>query len=661
MPGVIYLVLASLLGYQAAVRLIPGNNVEDTASVFWVRVSAGFGIGILSLTWPVYILAYILHVTAGSQNPLRTADLVVMCTAALILLFCAVTGKQKGKAVRPGSIPRTFFKELAFYAVIFAFVSLTMTFVFFEKDKVLYSGFTVFGDYAPHTAMMRSFSLENNYPTQYPHFGGEDVKYHFMFQFLTGNLEYLGMRLDIAYNLVSSLSLTCFLIVLTRIAYRITGSFVSGILCCVLFFFRSGTAFFRFAAEHLTAGDLIETLKTNTQFIGYTPKENWGLWNYNVYLNQRHFAFGLLIAAVVIWIFLDRLGEGAAHEEKGLLWLRGRLFSADAWQSVSPVRSLIAGILLGSCAFFNGATVIGALLILCGMAVFSDGKLDYLILALSAVSVSMLQTGFFITGESFKPAFFWGFICEDKSLTGVLGYIVSISGFSILGLALAAVFMKRAEKTFLFGCLFPVCFAFLASLTPDITVNHKYIMMSQAFLTVFWAGTICRLAGKRGKKSFIPRTLTAVLMTVCLTLTGIYDFVVILKDNDKDHRVAVRMDSTLTAWLSEHLSSEDLVLTPEYSINEVTMSGLMMYLGWPYYAWSAGYDTYSRADLAKAIYSCSDQGVLRDLVARSGVTHILYEQDMKLEETECREDVIAMTYPLIYTSDDGRIRVYEAR
>ncbi len=358
---------------------------------------------------------------------------------------------------------------------------------------------------------------------------------------------------------------------------------------------------------------------------------------------------------------LDRLGEGAAHEEKGLLWLKGRLFSADAWQSVSPVRSLIAGILLGSCAFFNGATVIGALLILCGMAVFSDGKLDYLILALSAVSVSMLQTGFFITGESFKPAFFWGFICEDKSLTGVLGYIVSISGFSILGLALAAVFMKRAEKTFLFGCLFPVCFAFLASLTPDITVNHKYIMMSQAFLTVFWAGTICRLAGKRGKKSFIPRTLTAVLMTVCLTLTGIYDFVVILKDNDKDHRVAVRMDSTLTAWLSEHLSSEDLVLTPEYSINEVTMSGLMMYLGWPYYAWSAGYDTYARAARAEEIYGTDSAHRLQEVIEQEGIDYILYETDMSFEEHECREDVIAATYNMVYQTEDGRIRIYETR
>ena len=69
-----------------------------------------------------------------------------------------------------------------------------------------------------------------------------------------------------------------------------------------------------------------------------------------------------------------------------------------------------------------------------------------------------------------------------------------------------------------------------------------------------------------------------------LTITGIYDFAVILKDNDSGHRVSVNLNSGLTSWLAEIMKKDDLILTPEYSINEVTMSGVMMYLGWPYYA-----------------------------------------------------------------------------
>ena len=113
------------------------------------------------------------------------------------------------------------------------------------------------------------------FPTQYPHFGGEDVKYHFMFQFLTGNLEYLGMRIDIAYNAVSSLSLWCFFIMLYSMAKRFFGSMSAGVLSVLFVVFRSGTAFFRFAYEHLQAGDLWETLAGNTTFIGYTANETW--------------------------------------------------------------------------------------------------------------------------------------------------------------------------------------------------------------------------------------------------------------------------------------------------------------------------------------------------------------------------------------------------
>ena len=80
--------------------------------------------------------------------------------------------------------------------------------------------------------------------------------------------------------------------VLYGISYRMFKSFWAGAAVIVFFFFRSGTAFWRYLWEHLQAGDLVRTLEENTAFIGYTTNENWGLWNFNVYLNQRHLAFG---------------------------------------------------------------------------------------------------------------------------------------------------------------------------------------------------------------------------------------------------------------------------------------------------------------------------------------------------------------------------------
>lgn len=663
MFGIIYLTLCILTGMEAVGCLFPRRTAENGNRI-WVILPTAFGTGVLMLTWAVYIISWMFSVCAGAEHPLFYGNLLVMTVATLVL---AVLFKKKKKNIFPvaeGMLTRKWIlrKEIILFTVVTVFVTWMMFYVFHMKDGILYSGFSVFGDYAPHTAMMRSFSRGNNFPTQYPHYGGQDVKYHFMFQFLVGNLEYLGLRIDIGYNLVSILSLTGFLMILYAISYRMFHSFCAGASALVFFFFRSGTAFWQYLWEHFRAGDLVETLRVNTSFIGYTTNENWGLWNFNVYLNQRHLAFGLLMVSAAVWIFMEWLEAGCSHSENGIVWIGKRIFSKDAWAGRNVKIAVLLGVFLGLTAFWNGAALIGGLLILAGMAVFSDGKLDYAICAALAVFFSELQSKLFVSGSVMSPSFYWGFLAENKSLVGVIGYLAEISGFFFVGLVVTVVFLKRKERAVLFGFLFPLVFAFLVSLTPDINVNHKYVMISYAFTAVFWGWTVRRLflAGKTGWKKWLGRVVCGILC-ICLTLTGIYDYVIILRDNDSGHRVTVNMNSDLTDWLSENLHKDDLLLTPEYTMNEVTMAGVMLYCGWPYYAWSAGYDTYYRAEQAVTIYTTDDQNVLKETVKQEKITYILFEDGMSFESQECREDIIRETYPLVYTSEDGRIRIYETR
>ena len=655
MLGCIYLILAVLLGHEIIAPLLSASQIKAKGiTPFWVVFSASYGCGTLLLTWAVYIAAWLFSVCGSSDRPLFGANLIVMAVCAIILSLIYYKRKYTFKRIQRKlytTLPPR--KESLFFFILLAGITWIMFYVFHISNGVLYSGFSVFGDYAPHTAMMRSFSFGNNFPTQYPHFGGQDVKYHFMFQFLSGNLEYLGMPIDIAYNSVSILSLWCFFMMLYSMAKRFFGSMWAGILSVIFVVFRSGTAFFRFVYEHIQAGDLLETLSSNTSFIGYTANENWGLWNFNVYLNQRHLSFGLLMVALALWVFMEWLETGCTHEERELIWLKNRFFSKNAWSCRKPEIALLMGMLLGLCSFWNGAAVIAGLLILMGFAIFSDGKLDYLILALVTVTFSEIQSKMFVQGSVVSPSIYLGFLADEKSVLGVASYLFEISGIVFLGIFVLLFFMKRMERATAVSFLFPAMFAFIISLTPDINVNHKYIIISYAFLTIFWAGAFCRIF----RKKQIGKVL-AVILAISLTITGIYDFVVILKDNDSSHRVAVKLHSNLTAWLKENLGKDDLLLTPEYSMNEVTMAGVMLYMGWPYYAWSAGYDTYYRAKQGALIYTTEDPLVLMETVEQEHITYILYESGMTYEEKECREDVIADTYPLVYQSDDGRIRIY---
>lgn len=657
MLGIIYLILSVLIGYEISGILTGPKEISTDTNRIWLVLPASFGTGILVVTWAVYIISWFASVTGGSDRPLLYGNLIVLLAAVLILAFLLYRRKKKAQPMKPESMVSDrsrFRKELVFFGILLVFITYMMFYVFYIKDGVMYAGLTVCSDYAPHTAMMRSFSLGNNFPTQYPHFGGADVKYHFMFQFLAGNLEYLGLRLDLAYNLISIGSLLGFLMLLYELALRITGRMCCGIWTIILFFFRSGMAFWRFLWEHLQAGDLLTVLQENTAFIGYTENENWGLWNFNVYLNQRHLAFGLLLVTLTLYLFMDWLEAGISHEEKGLQWLGKRFTAPETWKCRQPEKALFMGLFLGLGAFWNGAAVIGGLLILMGFAIFSDGKLDYLITALVTVSFSFLQTKIFIRGSAMGFQLYLGFLAEEKTPWGVVKYLFWMGGIFFLGLLGLVVFLRRKGRVLAVSFLIPTIFAFTILMTVDINVNHKYIMISYAFLGILWAWAVCSLW--RGK---VIKKILAVVLAVCLTVTGVYDFVVILKGNGYGHRIAINMNSELTAWLAENLDKNDLLLTPEYSINEVTMSGVMLYCGWPYYAWSAGYDTYYRAAQAVTIYTTSDSELLKNLVKQEKITYILYEEDSQFEGQDCREDVIAENYELVYENLGGSIRIYK--
>ena len=723
MLGIIYLILAGILGYKASKILIEEGTKFSFINRIWLTLPASFGVGTLLLTWVVYIISWFFSVIGKVKNPLLYGNAIGMAGVLIFIILIEVQKyrshsslirsnmeiglteqidqdrklKKKSRKFSMDNLitdKSRFKKELILFGLLAAFITYMMFYVFYMKDGILYSGLTVYGDYAPHTAMIRSFSMGNNFPTQYPHYGGADVKYHFMFQFLAGNLEYLGMRMDVAYNIVSLTSLTGFLMLLYQLALRITGKMCCGVLTIFLFFFRSGMAFFRFVWEHIQAGNLLETLTENVSFIGYTTNENWGLWNFNVYLNQRHLAFGLLMVTLALYLFMDWLEAGTMHEEKGFVWMKKRLFSKEGWRSRNLEQALLMGLFLGLCAFWNGAAVIGGLLILCGFAVFSDGKLDYLIMATVTIFFSYLQTKIFISGSAMSPQIYLGFLAEDKTVWGVVKYLFWMSGVFFLGLLVLVWFMRRRERAILLGFIFPTIFAFVLLMTPDINVNHKYIMISYAFLTIFWAWTICNLwTGERVNRNvqivderktedieneikketsqsdvktgrdrkirkFAGKVLAAIL-TICLSITGIYDFAVIVKGNGPGRRVAVNMNSDLTCWLAEHLDKNDLLLTPEYSMNEVTMSGVMLYCGWPYYAWSAGYDTNYRAAQAVTIYTTSDSETLKSTVKQEKITYILFEEGSEFEQQVCQEETIAATYEKVYETQDGRIRIYK--
>ena len=678
MLGVLYILLCVLCGGALCSLLFKNLKkpaVEAELPGFLIQLPAWYLTGTLVVTWSVYLIAYLFQ---NKKEPLLYGNWI---TAILVIVFLvAVVVWGKGLKKMQGVLREA--KEFVqvgnpkhagpvFYIIAaLVFVSYLMFLTFKVMDNAIYVGYSVFSDFAPHLGMIRSFSASNNFPTQYAHFAGEDIRYHFMFQFMVGNLEYLGLRLDFAFNLPSIFGMLAVYMLLFVLVVRITKSRVCGYLTALLFTFRSSFTLFRYMAEQ--GKDTVwSALLTNTEFLGYTQNENWGLWNLNVYCNQRHLAFAMAVMVLAILLFYPYVEMMGEHLKESME--RVKTAKKSDWRNwLEPVKTMFftktafgvydikfavgMGVFLGAIAFWNGSVLVATLAMLFFMAAVSEFRLDYLIAALLALLLYFGQSSLFVEGSVVSPAYFFGFLADNKTIWGVLLFIVELTGI-VLVIALAGAMEVRGTKRYmLLVFLVPFVLAFTLSLTGDITVNHKWIMMSLMFVSMFAALALTKLLQS---KDWLKRVVAVVLLVV-LTATGVYDFRTVIKRNE--NYLVFSYDDPVTNWIMENATADDMFLTPYYSLNNVVMGGAMLYYGWPYYAWSAGYDTYTRETNVRMMYQASSAAELKYFMKLHNIRYIIVDHDCRTSsEYDVREDIIEQTYETVFEHDTGdwMVRIFD--
>lgn len=682
MIGLIYLILCFGVGWGICSICLPelysstGSTYDNRAiklSSYILLLPVWFTLGVLSMTWLVYLIALL---ASSMEAPLIIANAITMPLAFVFFLVIYYLNKSKNK-LRGGSLlcqdKRTRAKEGIIFGLVTVLAIILMWSTFYVKDGQLNIGVSVFSDFSPHIGMIRSFSYGNNFPTSYSHFAGEDIRYHFMFQFLVGNLEFLGMRIDYAFNIPSILSFISAFMLLYVLALKISGRLLSGALALLFFAFRSGKAIFLYIQRVPKGESVLKSLWYNTNFIGDTPHEDWGLWNLNVYCNQRHLAFGLTVMFFIIFMFLPHLYEmfeRVSYQYKSFqtkktskayqIWntIRYAFFSKEGWKVINLACPLFLGILLGSLSFFHGAAVIGCLLVLFVLAIFSLRRLEFLITAVIAVILSSLQSSLFIDGSAIAPKLLFGFIAENKTLFGVVAYLEQLLGVLPLVIILAFIFGRKIERYQIMAFSAPLVFAFTVSLTVDVTVNHKYIMMSCILLGILASVFITSILDKKS----VVFKLAGIMLVLMMTLTGIYDFVTVLTKNFREGRVILDMKHPTTDFVRENSDSKDIFLTDSYTINQVVFGGAMLYQGHQYYAWSAGYDTYYRDIMVASMYQASSPRELDKLVRENNISYIIVDYGNRTSmDYNLNEDNIRATYECVYEtgSDEWDLSIFD--
>jgi len=725
MLAVIYLVVCLFFGVQLLRLLFPDPQRifvgiaprKETLSLIPTNLffyPAGFVIGLVFVTILTYIVAYIMTPFMPSEMPVMyPANIVSLCAS----LYCGSLFWQKCFARRnpepveaadpaseqtdlskhhlSGHVPadsRPPAKDrmkisgytasvgsVLFYLIPLLFITAGIVWLFFYSFHVtgsnVVAGWSVFSDLSPHTAILSSFSHGVNFPTEYPHFPGEGIRYHFLFYFLCGNLNMLGMRIDYALNIPSILTAVSCLILLGVLAVLLSWKRITFILAPLLVLFRSSYAIVDqirslAIAPGATVQSVFSGILSNKQWIGTTPHDSWGLWAINVYANQRHLLLGVALILVLLFLFLPHVRRMFLHVRKAPGWkakVNQFLFSREAWlpRRKDPIRPYALGgvaVLVVVCMpYFHGSALIAGLLILFFLSIFSENRVTYAVVAAAAVGSSVLQAQFFSGGAGNVVSFsyVWGFIVEDPTVLHVLIYLAKIMGVASILLLILLFAQRSAYRTIvILAFALPAVLAFVFQTSVDITANHKFIQISIILFTIFISGFLAFLwmpftakprpaayladADSLSKPApfhpvrriliLIGTRILAVLLFISLTATGISEWIVYYNVNTSG--ATMSLNSPMVSWIENHTKPKDVFLTASFTMNSFFLSGRSAFYGYPYYAMTAGYDTYAR----KAIYidllsGCGGDLVrFRALCAQEHIAYIMIDNTLRFPD-----------------------------
>src|SRR5437868_2309098 len=280
------------------------------------RCAAAILVGLLVSSWFTYLAGLAFWWTS---RPLLWGNLLFFVASVALLTW----PKWKSKLVKPRDagtnvsqattlyFPRAEGSGMGDWLFIAGYVLLVswMMFASFnsEGSKLKISN-SQYSDFGPNTAIIQSFAVGHNFPTEYPHFSGDRIRYHFLFYFQAGNLEFLGLDPVWSLNLMSIGTLVAMLILVMALGEVVFNSRTVGRVGSFLFFFFGSLAYVPFLQKQPSIRAAIQAIRQRGEFLPTIfpyRGEAWGTWSQVTYLNQRHFASAIgILLLVLIFLFI---------------------------------------------------------------------------------------------------------------------------------------------------------------------------------------------------------------------------------------------------------------------------------------------------------------------------------------------------------------------
>ncbi len=512
---------------------------------------------------------------------------------------------------------KKYFIEIIVAVSSLAFSYWLMFSTFSYKDGEILIASKLWSDFAAHIPLIRSFSFGSNFPPQDPLFAGPPSNYHFTFYALTGLLEKLGIRIDIALNLLSVIGFAGLMIAIYFFAKKIFNSRSVGIMSVLFLIFNGSFGFLSFFQKHPLSLNSLKDITTNTAFSSFGPYDQGvvsAFWNLNIYTNQRHLAGAYAISLITIFIFLYssiKNSSSAGYDN---------LLNRNKTSAVSIRTSIILGIVLGFlfylhiAVFFISIVMIGVLLFL-----FSDIRRPILITLITAAFFTVPQYLYFKSigaegglGIQFMP----GYLIKDNlNYANFVSYWYMNLGLHLFLIPVGLLMASNAVKKLFLAVLSIFVIGNLFQFSPEIAANHKFFNYFMVFGSMFSAFALV----KAWNKSILLRPIV-ISFFLLLMLSGIIDLFPIY--NDHKIGLADYPKNRSVEWIVDNTSPQAAFFNTAYLYDPASVAGRKIFLGWPYFPWSEGYDTSARSNEIKNILASSSKEDVCKFLKVNGLDYV---------------------------------------
>lgn len=592
-----------------------------------MRLVSVFIIGSIVSVSLIYIFASFIFYT------LLYALLAYFVSCFLFYLFNLKSLKSNLQLVFTPNINLAIFIIVGFLLSLYIFIK-TFSYDFLTGQFLIASN--VYSDFGVHIPLIRSFSMGENFPAEVSFFAGKTVAYHFIFDFYTGILEFLGLRIDLAFNILSSFSFLFLLITIWHLARVIFKDIKIAIVSIALFLFNSDLSFINFFRENKLDFSLLSSFWHNSFYSGNGPLGSDTIavyWNLNTFVNQRQLVFGMLFVTFVVYMLLTQ----KETRNRSYYW------------------PILLGVLLGLFPLWHSSMFISTYFLLLSFFIFSGSfytkmRENIAVLGITGFIIALPQL-WFITSSSTNPITFQpGFILfSELTLNNFIVFWLWNFGANIIlcifGYQIATPQQKKIFLISLSLFIIPNMLKF----SSDMANNHKFINLWIIWMNMFSAYVLVWIFRKK-----LLGKLLALLFLVLLTMSGVLNFLVI--KNDVYAKIQDYPGNNFMVWMRYYIPSRDIVISNGEIYDPASLLGKRVFLGRAYYVETYGGFPYERAKQVNWFFSTNNLEEMKKFIKLNEIRYIiLYKNNFAKNSRNFDEKIFKENFRLQYEDRDGII------